>query len=133
LQNPDGEEAGEQIMDHDSTTEVSPSVDSYEVFVDDNFHYMDEDERYSSGVFQTYSEALRHAKQIVDKSLRDLHETGKSADDLIASYVSFGEDPWIRPTPQGMERFSARAYAPQRAHEIEAGSRTGQSTDQSPG
>ena len=111
-------------MDHDSTNEVSPSVDSYEVFVDDNFHYMDEDERYSSGVFQTYSEALRHAKQVVDKSLRDLLETGKSADDLMASYVLFGQDPWIRPTPQGTERFSARAYAPQRAHEIVAGSGT---------
>ncbi len=117
-------------MDHDSTNEVSPSVVSYEVFVDDNFHYMDEDERYSSGEFQTYSEALRHAKRIVDKSLRDLHETGKSADDLIASYVSFGQDPWIRPTPQGTERFSARAYAPQRAHEIVAGSATAQSTNQ---
>ncbi len=115
-------------MDHDSGNEVSPTVDSYEVFVDDNFHYMDEDERYSAGVFQTYDEALRHAKQIVDESLRGLHEAGKNADDLMASYVSFGQDPWIRPTPQGMERFSARAYAPQRAHEIVAGS-----TDQSSG
>jgi len=117
-------------MDHDSNSEVSPSVDSYEVFVDDNFHYMDEDERYSAGVFQTYSEALRHAKGIVEKSLRDLHETGKGADDLMASYVSFGQDPWIRPTPHGTERFSARAYAPQRAHEIVAGSAPGESTDQ---
>jgi hypothetical protein len=130
---PHCEEGGEQIMGHDSTTEVSSSVDSYEVFVDDNFHYMDEDERYSAGVFQTYSEALRHAKRIVDKSLRDLHEVGKSADDLMASYVSFGEDPWIRPTPQGTERFSARAYAPQRAHEMVTGSAAGQSTDHSPG
>lgn len=119
-------------MDHDSGNEVSPTVDSYEVFVDDNFHYMDEDERYSAGVFQTYGEALRHAKRIVDKSLHELHETGKSADDLMASYVSFGQDPWIRPTPQGTERFSARAYAPQRANEIAAGSATGESTDQSP-
>lgn len=115
-------------MDHNNGNEVSPTVDSYEVLVDDNFHYMDEDERYSAGVFQTYGEALRHAKQIVDKSLHELHETGKSADDLMAGYLLFGQDPWIRPTPQGMERFSARAYAPQRAHEIVT-----ESTDQSSG
>ena len=105
-------------MDHDSTGEATPSTDSYEVLVDDNFHYMDEEERYSAGVFQTYGEALGHAKRIVDESLLHLHEPGKSVGDLIARYVSFGEDPWIRPTPEGTERFSARDYARQRALEV---------------
>ena len=108
-------------MDHDSTGKSTHPTDSYEVFVDDNFHYMDEEERYSAAVFPTYGEALAHAKQIVDKSLLDLHEPGKSADDLMASYVQFGEDPWISPTPEGTERFSARDHARQRALEIESG------------
>ncbi len=72
-------------------------------------------------VFQTYGEALGHAKRIVDKSLLDLYEPGKSVADLITSYVLFGEDPWIRPTPEGTERFSARDYARQGALEIVSG------------
>ncbi len=108
-------------MDHDGTGKETPSTDSYEVLVDDNFHYMDEDERYSAEVFQTYAEALGLAKRIVDESLLDLHDPGKSVGDLIASYVSFGEDPWIRPTQEGTERFSARDYARQRAPEVVSG------------
>ena len=29
----------------------------YEVYVDDNYHYMDEDERYSGGVFDSWEAA----------------------------------------------------------------------------
>lgn len=101
-------------MDHD----ISGTDSTYEVFVDDNFHYMDEDERYVAGVFKTYDEALEKAKQLVDKSLLGFVEPGKSVDDVMASYVMFGEDPFIRPTPEGTERFSARDYARQRAVEI---------------
>ncbi len=108
-------------MDHESAGEASPSPTTYEVLVDDNFHYMDESERYASGVFHTYDQALKHARRIVDRSLLDLMEPGKSADDLIASYVMFGEDPWIRPTPEGTERFSAREYARDRAPDIVSG------------
>ena len=106
-------------MNADSTDPGAPSADStYEVLVDDNYHYMDEDERYSAGVFPTYGEALVRAKQIVEDSLLGFREPGQSADDLMRSYVLFGEDPWIRPTPEGTERFSARDYARQRAPEI---------------
>jgi hypothetical protein len=109
----------ESIVNDDSTSPATPSTDStYEVLVDDNYHYMDEKERYSAGVFPTYGEALAHAKQIVDESLREFLEPGNSAGDLIRSYVLFGVDPWIRPTPEGIERFSARDYARQRATEI---------------
>lgn len=84
---------------------------TFEVFVDDNFHYMDEDERYSAGVFRTYDTALKRAKRIVDKSLSELWEPGMDTGDLMARYVMFGEDPWISPTPTATERFSARDYA----------------------
>ena len=109
-------------MDHDSAGKATPSAAStYEVLVDDNYHYMDENERHSAGVFQTYGEALEHAKRIVDESLRHLLEPGKDIADLIASYLMFGEDPWISPTPDGTERFSARDYARERALEILTG------------
>ncbi len=90
----------------------------FEVLVDDNFHYMDESERYREGAFRTYEEALRCAMKIVERSLRNLLEPGSSVDDLMARYVMFGDDPFIRPTPDGEERFSARTYARQRAPEI---------------
>jgi hypothetical protein len=87
----------------------------FEVFVDDNFHYMDEDERYNAGSFGTYEEALAHAKRLVDRSLTGLLEPGMDQDELMSRYVMFGDDPWIRPTPDGAERFSAREYARSRA------------------
>ncbi len=106
------------MNDHSSGSSTPSGDSTYEVLVDDNYHYMDESERYSAGVFQTYGEALEHAKRLVDRSLLDLLEPGKSVDDLMGSYLQFGEDPWIRPTPEGTERFSARDYARDRAPEI---------------
>lgn len=109
-------------MNHSGASEATPSGGStFEVFVDDNYHYMDESERYSAGVFRTYDEALECAKRIVDKCLLHLLEPGSSVTDLMRSYLLFGEDPWIRPTPEGTERFSARDYARQRAPEIVSG------------
>jgi hypothetical protein len=110
------------MVDRDGADGATPSLGSpYEVLVDDNFHYMDEDERYSAGKFATYGEALEQAKRIVDRSLSELFEPGKSAADLMASYVMFGDDPWIAPTPAGAERFSARDYARQRAPDMVGG------------
>jgi hypothetical protein len=73
------------------------------VFVDDNFHYMDEEHRYCAGEFSSYEEALVAAKRIVTDSLA--HEGS------IENYLLFGEDPFIVPSPA--ERFSAREYARQ--------------------
>ena len=36
----------------------------FDVFVDDNFHFMNEDERYSAGTFDTYEEAVANTKTI---------------------------------------------------------------------
>lgn len=50
----------------------------FEVFVDDNFHFMDEDERTSSGQFETLDEAITKCQGIVDESLRHLYKPGMS-------------------------------------------------------
>lgn len=68
----------------------------FEVFVDDNFHYMDEDERYSGGEFDYYEEAIEYCKGIVDNFLRECYKPGMKADDLYDHYLHFGEDPFIR-------------------------------------
>jgi hypothetical protein len=86
--------------------------------VDDNFHYMDESERYSAGEFATLAEALAVAKGIVDEYLTSAYQRGISADDLMASYVMFGEDPFIVTAEVPGVVFSARDYARKRVAEM---------------
>jgi len=62
---------------------------TYKVFVDDNFHYMDESERYGSGEYESYDVAVTACKAIVDESIAELYSEGMSADDLNAAYVMF--------------------------------------------
>jgi hypothetical protein len=80
----------------------------YVVFVDDNYHYMDEEERYKSGDYETLEEAVVKCKIIVDEFLEREHKSGMSPNELYDRYCMFGEDPFIRgPTAE----FSARDYA----------------------
>jgi len=85
----------------------------YEVFVDDNFHYMDEDERYKLGEFDTEEEAVAACKEIVDKFLLFNYKPGMTAEELYSHYTDFGEDPFVRPGS-----FSAWTYAKERCPEI---------------
>jgi len=93
---------------------------AYKVFIDDNFHYMDESERYELGEFSTLESAIEASKKIVDDYLLSAYRPGITANELAASYVSFGEDPFIIDT-SGREvgiLFSAWEYASRRANEI---------------
>ena len=90
----------------------------YRVLVDDNFHYMQEDERYEAGTFGSYAEALAKCKAIVEACLRQMAKPGMTADELYSSYVTFGDDPWIPETPTDADRFSAWDYARERSLEI---------------
>ena len=83
----------------------------FTVYVDDNFWYMEEDERYTAGTFSSYEAALTLAKGIVERGLKNHLADGKPAKDWLGSYMDFGEDPWIKPTPEGIPRFSAWKYA----------------------
>lgn len=87
----------------------------FTVHVDDNFHYQDEDERYRLGVYPTYEEALEACRSLVRKDLEHHFKPGMTCAEVVSQYSSFGEDPWITPTPEGTERFSARNYATERA------------------
>ena len=89
----------------------------YTVFVDDNFHYMDKDERYKLGEFDSADEAVAAAKKIVDEFLESNHKPGQSAEELLATYKSFGEDPWISGGDPRC-KFSAWDYAELRCREI---------------
>jgi hypothetical protein len=104
-------------MENVIMTEKLESKSCFEVFVDDNFHYQDESERYKYGEYETYEAAVEACKQIVDGELLHVYQSSMSAADLYYSYTSFGEDPFIRPS-QPKERFSAWNYARQRCDEI---------------
>ena len=82
----------------------------YTVYVDDNFHYMDESERYKLGEFDDCAAAIAACKQIVDEFLPP--DSGMS-EDLFVKYIMFGEDPFIL-TDDPNCNFSARDYARER-------------------
>lgn len=92
----------------------------FRVMIDDNFHFMDEDERIESGTFQTYEAAVKAAKKIVDRSLRWERSQCKNPTnpkELYHRYTDFGDDPFVMPQPPG-EHFSAWGFAEQRCHDI---------------
>ena len=86
----------------------------FEVFVADNFNYMDEEATHRLGEFASWAQALSVARAIVDRSLQEVHRPGVGALALFDAYKSFGEDPFINPIPEG-ERFSAWEYAKEKA------------------
>jgi hypothetical protein len=88
-------------------------VSSYKVMVDDNFHYMDEDERYELGIFGTAEEAVAACKRIVDEYLMSAYKTGIAEEELLEGYKSFGQDPFIVAIDQSDKavHFSSWDYA----------------------
>ena len=83
--------------------------DQYKVFVDDNYHYMDESQRYTVGSFDTLEEAVNKCKEITIKSLNDLYEKGITAEKLKTQWLTFGEDPYVF-GGDGAVPFSARKF-----------------------
>ena len=92
-------------------------VHEYQVYVDENSHYMDETERYSAGFFKDCAAAKATCCRIVDEFLLSNYREGMSADKLLSLYKSFGEDPWISSADEGC-KFSAWGYAEERCEEI---------------
>jgi hypothetical protein len=89
----------------------------YIVYVDDNFHYMDESERYKLGEFDDCAAAIAACQQIVDEFLLTNFGT---CEDVYATYTMFGEDPFIR-TDDPNCKFSARDYARERVRVLAGG------------
>jgi hypothetical protein len=73
------------------------------VYVDDNFHYMDESSRVSRGRFATLEEAITACMAITRSSVKE-HGQG---------YFEFGEDAWIMPRPKAGELAALLAAHPE--------------------
>ena len=85
------------------------TVGAFTVWVDDNFHYQDESERYKLGTFATLEAAIAASKRIVAEYLTSAYKPAMSAKELYESYVAFGDDPWIE--GHSPKAFSAWTYA----------------------
>ena len=81
----------------------------YKVCIDDNYHYMDEDERYAIGSYDSLEEAVEKCQDITIRSLKELYETGITPENLSAQWSMFGEDPFIV-GGAGSVPFSARKF-----------------------
>jgi hypothetical protein len=94
----------------------------YKVMVDDNFHYMDPDERYEHGVFLTLDEAIAECRRIVDSNLDGFFKPGITAAELYDLYTSFGDDPFVVRLDPNTEPipFSAWVYAKERSDALTA-------------
>src|SRR6185437_4532420 len=88
----------------------------YIVYVDDNFHYMDESERYKYGEFDDCNSDVAACKRIVDEFLSTCDVTA-GAEEMYKHYISFGEDPWISSDDSDC-KFSAWDYAKERCREL---------------
>lgn len=82
----------------------------YQIFIDDNFHYMDEDYRRFHGEYNTLEEAIGFCRNIVDKYIGGMDYQNSSFDQLWEQYTAFGDDPWISGPVEGVP-FSAWDYA----------------------
>ena len=106
---------------------------AFQVLIDDNFHYQDEEAREKGPSYATLDEAVAECRRIVEESLTLLHKEGMSADALYSAYTSFGEDPFVVPTGDAA-RFSAWDYARARCTAIcGGGDGTGESPPATPG
>jgi len=72
-----------------------PETKVYTVYIDDNFHYQNEDERYKQGEYDTKEEAINVCRKIVDDCLSNAFKPGMTEKELYESYTHFGEDPFI--------------------------------------
>ena len=89
---------------------------TYLVMVDDNFHYMDPEERHRSGEFAHAEDAIAHCRSIVDEyltaALAAEGSAAMTAQRLWESYTTFGDDPFVVATAgEAPVRFSAWDYA----------------------
>ena len=94
---------------------IAPNPKKYVVYVDDNFNFMDESERYKAGEYNTQDEAIAKCKEIVERSLAGSKAIEKTAEDMYESYTMFGEDPFII-GPKEVS-FSVWDYAKERCDE----------------
>jgi len=83
---------------------------TYQVIIDDNFHYMDPEHQRVGPRFATLEEAVAYCRRVVDEFLIENYRFGMPSYELLTQYLLYGEDPFVRGGEGGVP-FSARDYA----------------------
>jgi len=96
------------------------AMKKYVVYVDDNYHHGDEEERYLLGEFNTREEALLACKNKVEEYFQRIEKGKYSFTELWQGYIMYGEDPFIG-NDDNQDSFSAWEYAKQRCREYAGG------------
>lgn len=86
----------------------NPAPPAWTVFVDDNFHYMDERYRVEHGRYKTLDEAIAVCMSMTAASVSEYAEEGGRN-----TYTMFGEDPWISPRPEPGDLAAVLAHHPE--------------------
>jgi (p)ppGpp synthase/HD superfamily hydrolase len=98
-----------ELLENANRNRKQPRAGKYEVFVDDNYHYMSEDDRYLAGRYKNLDKAIKKCKKITTDSLESFWEPGITAEKLRSQWVMFGDDPFIVGA-EGSIPFSAREF-----------------------
>ena len=72
---------------------------------------MDEPALWLHGTFKSYDAALRAARRLIETSLKECGMGTDPPGEALARYKTYGDDAWIRPTPEGTEPFSGWTFA----------------------
>jgi hypothetical protein len=93
---------------------------NYGVLINDNAHYMDENERADHGVFANADDAIAACKETVDDELNKMWKPAMTAKELYRLYIAFGPDPFVVPlNPKDPDvEFSAWTYAKKRSKDL---------------
>lgn len=100
-----------------SQLEAEKNKMKYTLFVDDNFHYMDESKRYKHSEYASCEDATKTAKKIIDEFLISNYKPGLTEFELYENYKNFGEDTFIVSDEKNCD-FSAWTYAKERCYQI---------------
>jgi|GEM_PF-1607736 hypothetical protein len=99
-------------------TPVDPDGWLYQVYMGDNFNFMDQNAGYTHRQsYVAYGIAVEVAKVIVDRCLPD---SAAGSTNLYAGFAQYGDMPYITPAaPDGVADFCGLDYAKARSHMLE--------------
>lgn len=81
----------------DENTTSPASHEGFSVVIDDNFHHMDPEDRYTLATYPTYEEALARCKACLDCDAREYGSPGLTFEEAFEAFASFGETASVVP------------------------------------
>lgn len=89
----------------------SSSDASFTVYIADNFRAFTDDEPDVLGTYATYEAAAAAAAEHVNATLHAQAKPGMSVRQLLETYQTFEDAPYVSPPPASGKTFSARVHA----------------------